>query len=97
MHDPIAAARGSATTLRFVADPRYLPNTTKRRTGPRTSKICNPCPPTFLLPISPAGHVTLCLPVWCLVPLGYLFELARCAVETADRFQVGNRTNRPRT
>src|SRR6267378_51340 len=56
MHDPIPAARGSATALRFVADPRYLPNTTKRRTDPRTSKICHPCPPTFLLPISPAGH-----------------------------------------
>src|SRR3989442_5084534 len=58
MHDPIPAARGSATTLRLVADPRYLPNTTKRRTCPRTSRICNPCLPTFLLPISPAGHAT---------------------------------------
>lgn len=49
-------ARGSATALRFVADPRH----SSQRTGEQNQdvEICNPCPKTFLLPISPAGHLT---------------------------------------
>jgi hypothetical protein len=50
------AARGSATTLRFVADPRYFSKHYEKENSSTDLKICNPCPPTFLLPISPAGQ-----------------------------------------
>ena len=48
--------RGSATALRFVADPRYLSNNYDKENSSTHIKFCNPCLPTFLLPISPAGH-----------------------------------------
>jgi hypothetical protein len=50
------AISGSATALRFVADPRYLSNNHDKENRATAIKFCNPCLPTFLLPISPAGQ-----------------------------------------
>jgi len=57
-HDPTEGLRANRR-LRYAPSPIRLVKSVQQQ----DMEICNPCPPTFLLPISPAGHRRLYCPL----------------------------------